>query len=85
MPQSEITLYGTSWCGDCKLARLVLNKLGVTYTDIDIEEQPEMRKRMMELNGGSGSVPTIVFPDESILIEPGRAELQDKLKALALI
>ena len=85
MQDTEIILYGTAWCGDCKLARLVLNNVGVTYTDIDIDEQPEMRTRMMAINGGSGSVPTIVFPDESILIEPSRDALQNKLKELAII
>ena len=84
MQDTEIILYGTAWCGDCKLARLVLDKLGVPYTDIDIDENPEMRQAMMELNGGLGNVPTIVFPDGSLLIEPSRDVLQNKLKELAL-
>jgi mycoredoxin len=82
---NEITLYGTSWCGDCRIARFVLDKFGVNYLDVDIDVEPEAGAKVIELNNGNRSVPTILFPDGSVLVEPGRKELENKLRELALI
>lgn len=85
MTEKPIIMYGTSWCGDCRLARMVLDKHAISYEDIDIDEVPEGRARVIELNQGNRSVPTILFPDGGVLVEPTRQELEAKLKALALI
>lgn len=83
--QTEIIMYGTNWCGDCHLARMILGRFNIPYTDIDIDSNPEAEAIMLELNDGSRTVPTIIFPDGSKMLEPSRKELQEKLKSLALI
>jgi len=80
---SEITVYSTSWCGDCRRSRKVLQAMGVSYTDIDIEEHPEAAEIVRKLNNGAQSVPTILFPDGSVLVEPSNAVLEQKLTELA--
>jgi glutaredoxin len=49
------------------------------YKWIDIDRDPEARAYVQQINGGYRSVPTIVFPDGSILVEPSHAELAEKL------
>ena len=74
-----ITLYTTAWCPDCTRARAFLDKQRVAYVNFDIDESPEARAVVEKLNRGMRSVPTIVFPDGSILVEPSNAQLAQKL------
>ena len=66
----EILMYTTSWCGDCRRAKKVFAALGVPFTEINIEDEPEAAEQVRRLNRGMQSVPTIVFADGSILVEP---------------
>jgi len=77
--QEEIVMYGTTWCPDCLRAKRVFEKSGVGYKWIDIGQDPEAATMVERLNRGNRSVPTIVFPDGSILVEPSNAELEKKL------
>lgn len=80
---SDIIFYSTTWCGDCRRSRKVFEAMGVPYTDIDIEQDPAAAKIVREVNKGNQNVPTIVFPDGSVLVEPSNAVLEQKLTALA--
>lgn len=82
---NEIKFYSTSWCGDCRRSRKVLQALGVSFTDIDIEEDPQAAEIVRKVNRGAQSVPTIIFPDGSVLVEPSNAALEQKVTALALV
>lgn len=75
----QIMFYSTTWCGDCRRSRKVFDALGVSYRDIDIEEDPKSAEIVRSINKGSQSVPTIIFPDGSVLVEPSNALLERKL------
>ncbi len=77
---AAIKIYGTSWCPDCARAKQVFNKLKITFDWIDIDKDKQAGAEVQKINGGFKSVPTIVFPDNSVLVEPGNAELEQKLK-----
>ena len=62
----------------------MLDEHGIDYTWIDINEHPEAQAVVVALNGGYRSVPTIIFPDGSVLVEPTRRELSTRLAKLAL-
>lgn len=79
----SIVMYSTRWCGDCRRARRVFDAMGVAYQEIDVERDHDAAQRVRELNRGMQSVPTIVFPDGSILVEPSNRELEAKLRQLA--
>ena len=80
MEQSqEIIVYGTNWCGDSRRARRFLDEHHIAYRWIDIDTDAAARKFVEETNHGFRSVPTIVFPDGCILVEPSNAELARKL------
>lgn len=80
--QNEITFYTTKWCGDCRRSRKVFEAMGVSYQEIDIEKHPEAAKIVREINHGSQSIPTIIFPDGSVLVEPSNATLEQKLAGI---
>lgn len=74
-----IVLYGTTWCPDCKRARQFLGEHRISYASVDIERDKKAMSYVEEVNKGQRSVPTIVFADGSILVEPSNAELAAKL------
>jgi len=75
----EITIYGNSWCGGSRRARLLFDQHHIPYRWVDIEQDPEGEKYVLQKNGGKRIIPTLEFPDGSILAEPTNAELAAKL------
>ncbi len=75
----EITLYGNTWCGGSRRARLLFDRKGIPYTFIDIDKNEEAAKYVESLNHGFRSVPTIVWADGSMLVEPSEDQLAKKL------
>jgi mycoredoxin len=79
-----IKFYATKWCGDCHMARYVLEGKGVSFHEIDIDHDEEAAEFVKSVNRGYRSVPTIVFPDGSMLTEPSATELTAKLEEQGL-
>jgi mycoredoxin len=79
MTQTEIIIYGTTWCGGSRRARLLFDRHSIPYHWIDIDRDPEAATYVEKVNKGYRSVPTIVWPDGSMLVEPSEYELQKKL------
>jgi mycoredoxin len=77
--QGKIIMYGTAWCYETKRARNVFDQNNIPYEYIDIDYDGEARKYVESVNNGCRSVPTIVFPDGSRIVEPTVAELKGKL------
>ena len=83
-PQSAtITMYSTTWCGDCRRAKRVFDAFGVPYVEINIEEDEAAEALVEHINAGMHSVPTILFPDGTILVEPRYGQLEAKLAPYA--
>jgi glutaredoxin len=76
---ADITVYGTSTCADCVRAKRLLDRHGIAYDYVDVEADPESLATMLRLQDGGQIVPTIVFPDGDILLEPTDPELAAKL------
>jgi thioredoxin reductase (NADPH) len=74
-----ITMYGTGWCGDCKRAKQFFGEQRVHYEFVDVDADPRARAKVEGLNDGRTVIPTIVFEDGSVLVEPSNAELATKL------
>ena len=79
MPETKIIVYGTTWCGDCRRARRFLQNHQIDYDWINIDQDQEAEAYVREVNHGNRSVPTIVFPDGSTLVEPSNLQLAKKL------
>jgi glutaredoxin-like protein len=80
MAENSITIYGTSWCGDCTRACRFfdLNNIKYKWVDIDIDAAGE--DFVLINNNGMRSVPTICFNDGSIVVEPSNVELEHILE-----
>jgi len=74
-----IIVYGTTWCPDCKRSKQFLGEQRVHYHWVDVEKDPVALAYVEQVNQGKRIIPTIVFPDQSILVEPSNAELAQKL------
>ncbi|MBV9020366.1 MAG: FAD-dependent oxidoreductase [Ktedonobacteraceae bacterium] len=79
MAYSNIKLYGTDWCSDCKRSKKFLGEQRIRYDYINIEENLEGQEFVKKVQNGGLSIPTIVFEDGSLLIEPTNAQLATKL------
>jgi mycoredoxin len=74
----KIKMYMTTWCGDCRFAKRWFDAHGIAYEAINIENDDKAAELVMRVNGGRRSVPTIIFADGSVLVEPGPRELAAK-------
>lgn len=79
MSTGDIVVYSTTWCPDCKRAKKFFGEQRIPYINVDIEQDTEAAARVEQLNDGKRIIPTIVFGDGSVLVEPSNAELAAKL------
>ena len=79
MTEPEITVFGAHWCPDCHRSKRFLGEHQIPYKWEDIEEDSAAEKFVMDKNNGKRIIPTILFPDGSVLVEPSNAELAAKL------
>jgi len=76
----NIIVYGTTWCPDCIKVRNYLDSNNIPYQWINISKEQDARAIVEKINNGCQSVPTIIWPDGSHLVEPSISELKSKLE-----
>ena len=76
----RLKIYTTPWCGDCRMAKAVLDRAGIEYEEIDIDRDPDAVATVLAINGGYRTVPTILLTDGRVLVEPSRQELLGALR-----
>lgn len=81
---STLTMFGAEWCGDCRRTKKQLDELGVAYEYVDLEAQPEAAEIAREISGRT-NIPVVVYPYSSHHVEPSNADVETKLRELALI
>jgi thioredoxin reductase (NADPH) len=79
MAETKLTVYGASWCSDCKRAKKFLGEQRVHYDWVDIEQDAAAQEVVERLNNGKRIIPTIIFADGSMLVEPSNEQLAEKL------
>ena len=84
MTDQTITIHGASWCPDAQRSRSLLEDKGVSFLWRDIDGDPSSKSFAKEANQGELRIPVIVFPDNSILIEPTNVQLEEKLAEFGL-
>ena len=80
---APLTMYTTQWCAFCRRLKSQLARDGITMTEVDIERDPAAAKYVMNVNGGNQTVPTIVFPDGSVLVNPSAVQVKKRMAELA--
>ncbi|MEO7263210.1 MAG: mycoredoxin [Jatrophihabitantaceae bacterium] len=79
---ASFTMYTTTWCSYCSRLKHGLDRAGVVFTEVDIERDESAAERVMQVNGGNQTVPTLEFSDGSALTNPSVQQVQEKLAAL---
>lgn len=77
MHGTTITMYTTSWCGDCRAAKLALEQAGVPFVEVNVEHDEQALAELERLNDGRRSVPTLVAGDVSASLsrfDPGKLD-----------
>jgi len=82
---APIRMYTTMWCPDCIRAKAVLRRLKVDFVEIDVDKDKAGYQIVFEYNGGKRVVPTIFFPDGTVLVEPSNQALSAKVLELGLM
>lgn len=77
------TLYSTPWCGYCLRLKRQLDREGVAFNEVDIEQDPQAEAIVKQANGGNATVPTLVFDDGSALTNPSLKQVLAKLDQAA--
>jgi thioredoxin reductase (NADPH) len=79
LAHTNIKLYGTLWCSDCKMTKKFFGEQRVHYEFIDVDTDKEGLAFVEKVNNGKQIIPTLVFEDGSTLVEPSNAELAARL------
>jgi mycoredoxin len=83
MPVDEPVVFTTSWCGYCIRLKAQLDRAGIEFREIDIEDHADGSATVARINDGNLTVPTVVFRDGSALTNPSVAEVRTRLAAAA--
>ena len=76
---STVTMYSTAWCGYCHRLKSQMDREGITYEVVDIEQQPEAAAIVERVNNGNQTVPTLVYPDGTAQTNPALKDVKAKL------
>lgn len=78
----SVTMYSTTWCGYCRRLKSQLDREGIEYDVVDIEQVPEAAAIVEKANNGNQTVPTLVYSDGSAQTNPSLAQVKEKLASL---
>jgi mycoredoxin len=80
---APFTMYSTPWCGYCHRLKGQLDREGIAFEVVDIEQDPSAADLVMSVNGGNQTVPTLVYADGTAQTNPSLAQVKAKLADLA--
>ncbi|MGH7237540.1 MAG: glutaredoxin family protein [Candidatus Saccharimonadales bacterium] len=83
MSDTTVTVYSASWCAFCHAAKEYLDKLGVKYTNKDIESDPKIAQEAIDISGQTG-IPVLNIGGD-IIVGFDRPKIDAALKAHQLI
>jgi mycoredoxin len=75
----RIVLYTANWCAHARSVEGFLKRNGITHDLVNVDRDDEARQKLIVINDGFASVPTLVFPDGTKLTEPSFREIREKL------
>ncbi|RNL78237.1 mycoredoxin [Nocardioides marmorisolisilvae] len=78
----QFTMYSTPWCGYCHRLKSQLDREGIEFTVVDIEQEPAAADLVMRVNNGNQTVPTLVYSDGTAQTNPSVIQVKAKLAEL---
>jgi mycoredoxin len=80
----QLIMYTTSWCGYCRNLKRQLARDGIDIAEVDIEHDESAADYVMSVNGGNQTVPTLLFPDGTALVNPSAAQVRARLAEVSV-
>jgi mycoredoxin len=80
----QLIMYTTSWCGYCRNLKRQLARDGIDLSEVDIEHDEAAADYVMSVNGGNQTVPTLLFPDGTALVNPSAAQVRTRLAEVSV-
>lgn len=78
-----LTMYTTPWCGYCVRLKGQLDRAGIEYVTVDIEQHPTAEQLVRDANNGNATVPTVLFPDGTVMTNPTLRQVTEKVTSAA--
>ncbi|WP_016907543.1 glutaredoxin domain-containing protein [Streptomyces xiaopingdaonensis] len=80
----SVTMYSTTWCGYCRRLKGQMDREGISYSEVNIENDPASATFVEEANGGNQTVPTLqVVPETGgepvVLTNPSLIQVKEAL------
>ena len=76
-----ITMYSAGWCPDCWRTKKFLKERGVTFREVNIEEDDEAEELVLRVNHGKRKIPTLQIGERYFACSPFSAQrLADQLR-----
>nr|CAA9328963.1 MAG: Mycoredoxin [uncultured Nocardioidaceae bacterium] len=76
---AQFTMYSTPWCGYCHRLKSQLDRAGIEFDVVDIEQQPDAAEVVERVNNGNQTVPTLVFADGTAMTNPSLSQVKAQL------
>ena len=81
-PHAAVTMFTTQWCGYCVRLKKMMQREGIDFAEVDIENDAAAAELVMQANGGNRTVPTLVFRDGTALTNPSIDQVKSQLDRL---
>lgn len=75
----SVTMFSTSWCGYCNRLKAQMGREGIAFSEVNIEDDVDAVKFVMDVNAGNQTVPTVLFPDGTAATNPSINEVKKRL------
>jgi mycoredoxin len=82
IPDAAVTMFTTQWCGYCVRLKKMMQREGIDFAEVDIENDAAAAELVMQANGGNRTVPTLVFRDGTALTNPSIDQVKSQLDQL---
>lgn len=82
-PGAAVTMFTTQWCGYCVRLKKLMQREGIDFAEVDIENDAAAADLVMQANGGNRTVPTLLFPDGTAMTNPSIDQVKFQLQHLA--
>lgn len=78
---TQFTMFSTPWCGYCHRLKGQLEREGIAFTEVDIEQDPDSALIVESVNNGNQTVPTLLFADGTAMTNPSLAQVKERIAA----
>jgi mycoredoxin len=80
---APVTMFTTQWCGYCVRLKKLMQREGIEFAEVDIENDATAADLVMRANGGNRTVPTLMFADGTALTNPSIDQVKSQLGHLS--